>query len=95
VKLKYLKAYESQDIPDHIRHEIFKLSERMIQVLKPIIDMNNPNITLAAMNYVHASLVRMLVSDDEEELIKAAKLTAISLLKNIEALSNFNVEKDE
>ena len=39
------------------------------------------------MAFIHASMIKNLVSDKTEELEKATKLAALALIKNVEFLS--------
>ena len=82
-KLKYIAAHKVENVPDHILEEMQILAMKIGEALGPLIEESEPNIALGALNWVHASLIKRLVSDDPEEIDKAAKITAVSLMKNI------------
>lgn len=87
-KLKYIAAHKVENVPDHILQEMQVLAMKMGEVLHSWIDESEPNIALGALNWVHARVLKRLVSNDPEEIDKAARLTAVSLIKNIEILKN-------
>lgn len=90
-KLKYIAAHKVENVPDHILEEMQILARKMGDVLRPLVETSEPNIALGALNWVHAGIIKRLVSDDPEEIDKAAKITAISLMKNIEMLKNMKI----
>ena len=94
MKLKHLKAYNTNDVPEHITQEINELSAILVQAIKPHLDGRSPNIVLCAFNFLHAGLLKMYVSDKREEIENAARLAAISIIKNVELLINLK-EKGE
>jgi hypothetical protein len=98
MKLKHLQAIDNNKVPDHISEEIERLTIKFENALSPLLDRVNPNITLAAICYLHAALFKHFVSDDLKEVRKGAFLTARALIKNIQILSQVSEEeffKDE
>jgi hypothetical protein len=100
VKLKHLKAYNTEDVPDHVVEEINHATEALGQALELAIDALNDklkgdgqevfgaNVILCAFNRLHAAMIKHYISDDTEELKVAALVEARTLLKNIECLTN-------
>jgi hypothetical protein len=43
------------------------------------------------MNWIHASLILTLVTEEPEEIKKAAKNCSIGLIKNIEKITGINI----
>ena len=92
MKLKFLSPISMDKVPDHLIEEINQLAVKMGEALFPLFNHQNPNITMAAMNYVHAALINQLITDDPVEKVKAAKLTALALMRNIQRIAEI---KDE
>lgn len=86
-KLKYFSMNKIEELPDYLVNETRTLTEKMEQALLPLIGNADPNVVLGALNSIHATMIRHLVVDNPEELQKAAKLEALSFLKNVELLS--------
>lgn len=86
MKLKMVYPVNVSEVPDHIIEEVNALSSKMADALKPIIDFKNPNLTLSAFNFLHAGLIRMLISETKEDLQNAANHCASSLIKNVDVL---------
>jgi len=94
VKLKMLSRYKIEDTPDHIIEQINNSCMKLVVHMGPLIHQMAPNIALNAMQFANAIIIKNLVSDDPEELRKAAKWCAAELLKNVEALIK-NAQQDE
>ena len=95
MKLKHLKSYDTTDVPDYILEEMNDLSAKMIMAMEPIFAGKSPNIIMGVMNFVHAGMVKMLISEKPGELEKAATITADTLIKNIQHLKNMEEKKEE
>ena len=94
VKLKHLALHKKNKVPDHLIHEMQELTEKIIEVLHPVIGNSSPNIVLGAMSWVNAGLLKLLVVDDEEEVRKAAKLYTQAYLGDVEQLIELDRKKD-
>jgi hypothetical protein len=92
VKLKMLKFYKTEDVPDHILEEMTSFAEKLAVEISPLIMSVDPNIALAALNWVHVGIVKRLISEVEGEFEQAAKMTALSILKNAEILADKKIE---
>jgi hypothetical protein len=84
-KLKNIKMYATEDVPDHIIEEINRLGETMLKALEPILINKPGNIVIACYTTIYASLLVNLISD--EALEEAAQNAAISIMKNIEFIA--------
>lgn len=89
--------YELDQVPDHIVHEIDDFNRQLVELIFPLIENFPPNIVLASLNFIHAGVIKNLVSDNEEELRKAASIESLALIKNIEFISGIKIlpEKEE
>lgn len=76
--------HKQEDIPDHIIENIKDLTMKIVESLTPILKDYDPNIVLAALGWHHALMIQQLVSDKEEECMKAAKFAAYNLLNDVE-----------
>jgi hypothetical protein len=83
VKLKFI-TFNTNDVPDHILEEVTSLAAKLGESIHKIIKQNPPNISLAAMNILHTALIKHMVKETPEELMKAAKACAESLIRNME-----------
>lgn len=88
VKLKNLKAHDLKDIDPEIIKEIEDLSREITTSLSPICMGHAPNVILAALGWVHAVVIKKLISYDPEELDKAARMYAANLILDIERIKD-------
>lgn len=86
MKLKSLKITATEDVPDHIVQEIIATATKMGMPVFEIANSQEPNIALAALSWVHASLIHHLISEEEGELERAAKCYAMQLMHDIELI---------
>jgi len=94
MKMKNLKAYKIEDVPDHVIEEVNSLSEKLYKALIPYIKTAHPNVALAAFNFIHAAMIKHLISDDEEEIQKAVSAECKALIKNVNVLIDLKNERD-
>jgi hypothetical protein len=92
VKLKHIKMYDTKDVPDHIDEEVTALAVKIGIEISNLIKDKDTNLILSALNFVHAAMIKNIISDDPDELEKAAYIEALTLIKNIEFLSQ--IKKD-
>jgi len=85
-KLKLLSMHNIKNVPDHLIHEMQDFSIRLTQMMHLYIETVQPNIALAALNWAQACMLKYLVTNDPEELRKAAKMSCSILLNNMEIL---------
>lgn len=95
MKMRHLSGHKVDDIPDHLLEEVNALSKTLSELLMPIIDGNHPNIVLASFNFMHAALIKHIIVDDEDELMKATLAECKALASNIKLLIKIQREKDE
>jgi hypothetical protein len=93
VKLKHIKMYNAKDVPDHLVQEVTALAVKMGIELQLLCKDIPPNLILSALNFTHAAMIKSLVSDDPEELKRAAETEAVTLLKNVEFLLQSEMSK--
>ena len=86
VKLKHIKMHDTKDVPDHLIHEITSLANELGISFAAITRHKDANVVLSALNFLHAAIIKELISDNPEELQKAGEVEAITLLKNVEFL---------
>lgn len=86
MKLKLLSLHKTDDIPDHILQEMETLSRKMLIAVMPLVDSASPNISLSAINWLLPVIIKHLVTNNHEELRKAAKFSCQMLLANMEIL---------
>jgi hypothetical protein len=83
MKLKNVQAYEINDVPDHITHECSQLGISLVLEVEHLFKGKDPNIILGAITFFHAAMIKNFISDKIEEQEKAAKLSAMALIKNV------------
>lgn len=88
VKLTQLKAYDLKDVDPRIIKEIENLSSEITHAISPVCAGHDSNVVLAALGWVHAVIIKQLISDDPEELEKAAICYATCLMNDIERLKD-------
>lgn len=93
-KIKPLSMHKIEDVPDHLLQEIIDYSEKLVSHMAPLIDSTHPNIALNAIQWANAVFIKHLITNNPEELRKAAKWAAVELLKNVEKLID-EMEKDD
>lgn len=91
VKLRNFQAYQTDRVPDHVLEEIHTLGTKMAIAFQPLIEDKSGNIVLASLNFLLASAIKHYVSDDAEQIRKAALTYAASLVKNIEMLMDMKI----
>ena len=86
MKLKALSMHKIENMPDHILQEMQDFAMKLTLANQPLIESVSPNIALAGLNWMLAVMVKHLVTEDPEELRKAAKMSCSMLLNNMEIL---------
>jgi hypothetical protein len=84
-KLKLIRLYKVDDVPDHIVQEVCDVVNKLGKHLSKACEGHEQNIILSAFARFHAGMICSLVS--ENDLENAAKTEAIGLIKNIEHMS--------
>lgn len=84
MNLKDFSIHNIKDVPDHVVQEIRNLALSMTYALLPLVLKSDPNVSLSALNFVHAVMLHRLVVNDPEELDNAARCAALALVKNVE-----------
>lgn len=93
VKLKSIRLYDADRVPENIIEEIEELIRKMDISLRNANEGHSSNIILSAFNRFHASIICELIS--ENDLINAAKTEAIGLIKNVESISGIKIWQGE
>ncbi len=86
VKLKMLSMHKTENVPDHVIHEMQEFAVKLGMTLQPLIDSVSPNIAMGALNWTLAAMLKHLVTNNAEELRKCAKMSCVMLLNNMEIL---------
>ena len=94
MKLKHLKMYDTKDVPEHLVEEMVKLAKDMCAAVQPLVECHNPNIVLGALNFLHASILTTLISDNPEEQTKGVLFSAKALMRNVEMLTGIKIMPD-
>lgn len=89
-KLKALSMHKIENVPDHILEEMQEFATKLVLHVMPLINEASPNVALAALNWMVPLMIKHLVTENPEELRKAAKMSCCMLLNNMETL----IEKD-
>lgn len=76
--------YDTDSVPDHIKEELEQVAHKMGQALSLIIQDTPANLVIGALNYIHAATILHLVTEDEEELKKAALNCGVGIYRNLE-----------
>ena len=85
-KLIMLQAVEKKDISRELLDKIAELAVKLVGSFREITQDVPPNIALSVLNEATACIIKMLVSDDPEELRKAVKLVNKKLTDDMEVL---------
>ena len=83
-----------ENIPEDVIEEIEKLTQDLIFSMVPLIESVSPNIALNGLNWMVPVMLKHLVTNNPEELRKAAKMNCLMILKNMEMLIE-EMEKDK
>jgi hypothetical protein len=94
-KLKMIRLYKADDVPDEIFQKICDLVDEMGKVLQPVMEGQSFNMILSAFARFHAAMICTMVS--ESHLEDAAKTEAIGLIKNVQHMcgQKFEFLKEE
>lgn len=95
VKMKHIKCYKQDDVPDHLIQEVEELMNKIVAVLRPMINDASPNILMSAFNRLHAALVVTLITEDPEEIRNATVSEVKALIGNIEDIANIKVFEEK
>lgn len=83
VKLKSLSFHNVENVPDHLLAEMEECARKLGNAMFEVLHDVEPNISMAAVNWVHAAFLNKVISDAPGELEKAGKMAALMLIKNI------------
>ncbi len=92
-KIKMIKLYKTDDVPDHIIQEVTNLVDRIAKAVGRVCEKEHPNIILSAMNRFHALVINGLVA--ESSLKEGAQSEAICLVRNVEHISGIKIFESE
>lgn len=95
MRLKNLKSYDLNDVPDHVIEELKNLTDELATLILPYFQNHDPNLILSALSRLNAISIIMLVSKDPDELKSAARTYAIGLIKNIEQIADIKILNDK
>jgi hypothetical protein len=89
-KLKLLKAHDMKSVDPEIIEQIRNLSQDISIAICPLLHGVDANVILASFSWVHAAMIKRFVSDDDEELDKAAFSYASCLINDIKRLKDLH-----
>lgn len=92
-KLRLVRLYRDENVPDHILHEVLDLMEKMAKSIAPILHDKDVGLCLSAFNRLHAGLIVHFITKDG--LANATTTEAIGLVRNVEHISGQKVFLDE
>jgi hypothetical protein len=95
MKLTNVQAYPIENVPDHLTHECSQIGIEMGKMLMEKFKDKSPNVFLGGMGFAYAAMIKNFISDDPEQLKKAAALYALGIIKNVELLANFKIIPEE
>lgn len=96
MKLKTLSMHKIENVPDHVLQEMQDFAIKLTVAVKPYIDSVSPNIALAGLNWMVPVIIKLLVTENPDELRKAIKISCSMLLNNMELLiKQIGDKKDE
>ena len=93
VKLKSLFFHDLANVDPEIIKEMRECAMEVGKIIFPILAEYDPNIAMSAMSWVHACFLNYIISEIPEELTKAGKMAAISLIENIRILEEERQKK--
>lgn len=81
---KAFKLHGTDNIPEHLLSEIWALVKKMLEAVAPHLEESpSPQITLAALNFMHAAYLHRIVEKDIESQSQAAHLEAKAFYLNV------------
>lgn len=83
VKIRLLNIYKTEDIPDHVIEELKAHIMNIFTAITPITEGVSSNLNISAMNHVMAMMVKIYISEDPEEIKRAARNLAYGFLGNV------------
>jgi hypothetical protein len=95
VKLKMLSMHKVENVPDHVLQEMQEFATNLTMSIQPIIESVSPNIALCGLNWMCAVMLKHLITNNPEELRKAAKMSCSMILNNMEILIAQMENEDE
>lgn len=84
VKLKDVQMHRIETVPEHILQEMTELAGILLTEWQEMSRDTQSNISMGAWNFAHAVLLVEYL--DEQFVHKGAKMSALSLIKNVEML---------
>jgi hypothetical protein len=88
MKLKHLSMHNIENVPKETLKKMEDAAIEMIEILLPFIKHTEPNILMSSICFVHASILKHIISDKDGEFEKAAKLNALSLIENCKKIEH-------
>ena len=95
VKMKMLNEYKMENVSDHLREEFEIVLRKMLEAIVPIVAETNSNIALSALVHAFAIFFTHLISNDPEEIKKAAATCAKNFIKNVEFYTKVDIFEKE
>lgn len=95
MKLKLLSMHKIENVPDHVLEEMHEFSYNLTQSILPVVNSVSPNVALSGLMWVHAVMIKHLVTEDPDELRKAAEFSCRMLLSNMEILISKFSDKEK
>lgn len=95
VRMKMINLYKTEDVPDHVIEELKAVIAKIYTALAPIGATTNTNLMLSATNHFMAMLVKMYISENPEEIKRAALNLARGFLGNVKFYTGVDVMEQE
>jgi hypothetical protein len=83
VRMKMLNLYNTEDVPDHVIEELKTLIMKIMTEIAPVVESVHPNLVLSAMNHINAIMIKIYISEEPDEIKKAARNLAGGFLGNV------------
>jgi hypothetical protein len=95
VKMKMLSLHKTENVPDHVIEELKSHIMKIMQAVIPVVDGVNNNLNLSAMNHIMAMMVEMYISENPEEIKRAALTLAKGFLGNVKFYTGVDIFEEE
>lgn len=93
MKMKTIKIYRDDQVPDSILEEVSVVLNKILQNFSEIVKGYHANIALSALNRAHAVIIADAIA--EEDIPKAALIEAKALILNIQHVTKIHIMDEE
>lgn len=94
-KLKPIRCVRAEDTPDHLLEEVGHLVDQIGDRIMDLLVCNDPNLSLAALNFFHSMMITKVVGNQENVIKESTLLEAKILIMNVQRITKVQILKEE